>query len=75
MPWNTSLNPAPGTAYAAEVQRTPGFGTVGSGRGEKNVASQELTGRPVIPGFIFWFLVALGLLVVGLVAFLVVGGT
>ena len=42
-------------------------------RGE-NVASQQLTGRAAIPGAVFWFAVVLGLLVVGLVAFLVVGG-
>lgn len=38
------------------------------------MASRQLTGRPLIAGALFWFAALLGLLVVGLVAFLVVGG-
>lgn len=44
------------------------------GRGENNMASRQLTGRPMIAGAFFWFVVVLGLLVLALVAFLVVGG-
>jgi hypothetical protein len=38
------------------------------------MASRQLTGRPVVPGAFVWLVVVLGLLVVALVAFLLIGG-
>jgi hypothetical protein len=39
------------------------------------MATRQLTGRPLIAGAFFWFMVLLGVLVLALVAFLVVGGS
>jgi hypothetical protein len=49
-------------------------GPTASGRGEKIMASRQLTGRPALPGALVWLVVVLGLLVVALVAFLLLGG-
>ena len=37
------------------------------------MSSQQLTGRPVVPLAVFWLVVVLGLVVVGLIILLVVG--
>ena len=38
------------------------------------MASRQLTGRPVIPGALIWLVVVLGVLVVAVLVFLLVGG-
>jgi hypothetical protein len=38
------------------------------------MASQPLTGRPVVPSLLFWFVIVLGVLGVALVGLLLFGG-
>lgn len=39
------------------------------------MASRQLTGRPLVAGAFFWFVLLLGMLVLALVAFLLVAGS
>lgn len=39
------------------------------------MSSRQLTGRPVVPRAVFWLVVVLGVVVVGLIALLVAGGS
>jgi len=50
-------------------------GRFGSGeRGRTIVATQQLSGRPVIPRALFWLVVLLGVLAFAVVAFLLAAG-